>query len=202
MKRISGIYKIQNIINNKIYIGSSNDVYKRKKEHFSSLKNGTHCNTHLQRAYNFYGENSFKFFVITTCKEDDLLRLEQTYLNKYFDKGINCYNENPMANKPPSQQGKPPWNKGKNNVYSNQALQKMSQAKKGKNLSEKHKLKIRQTTQNKEYSTSKKVLCIETNTIFKSIKDAERITGVSRSNIPKCCNGIRNTAGGFHWEWV
>ena len=202
MEHISGIYQIRNLVNDKIYIGSSNDLLKRKREHFCTLENGTHCNAHLQRAYNFYGKNNFKFEIIEICEEKYLLEVEQIYLDKYFDKGINCYNENPMANKPPSQQGRPPWNKGKNNIYSNQTLQKMSQAKKGKNLSEKHKLKIRQTTQNKEYSTSKKVLCVETNTVFKSIKEAGRITSVSSVNIPKCCNGIRKTAGGYHWKWV
>ena len=33
MKRISGIYKITNIINNKSYIGSSVDIYTRWREH-------------------------------------------------------------------------------------------------------------------------------------------------------------------------
>lgn len=202
MKRISGIYKITNIINNKIYIGSSNNIYKRKREHFCTLENGTHCNAHLQRAYNFYGKNNFKFEIIEICEEKYLLEVEQIYLNKYFDNGIGCYNENPIANKPPSQKGKTPWNKGKTGIYSEETLQKMKEIKKDKKLSKEHKSKIKYTTQNKEYSTSKKVLCIETNTVFKSIKEAERITNVSSVNIPKCCNGIRKTAGGYHWKWV
>lgn len=202
MKRIAGIYKITNIINNKIYIGSSNNIYKRKREHFSSLRNGTHCNIHLQRAYNIHGKSNFKFEIVEICEEKDLLKIEQIYLDKYFDKGINCYNENPIACKPPSQQGKIPWNKGKVRIFSKETLQKMSEAKRGKKLSKKHKLKIRHTTQNRNYKSSKKVLCVEINTVFKSIKEAERITGISSSNIPKCCNGTRKTAGGYHWEWI
>lgn len=202
MKHISGIYKIKNIINNKIYIGSSNNVYKRKNEHFLALKNGSHCNAHLQRAYNFYGENNFIFEIIETCNEIDLLKVEQKYLDKYFDNGISCYNENPIANKPPSQKGKTPWNKGKTGIYSEETLQKMKEIKKDKKLSKEHKSKIKYTAQNKEYSTSKKVLCIETNIVFKSIKEAERITGVNSVNIPKCCKGIRHTAGGYHWKFV
>lgn len=202
MEYISGIYKIKNIVNNKIYIGSSNNIHKRKNEHFSALKNGTHCNSHLQRAYNFYGENNFIFEIIEACEEIDLLKVEQKYLDEYFDNGINCYNENPIANKPPSQKGKTPWNKGKNKIYSKKTLEKMSESKKNKKLSEEHKLKIRHTTQNKEYSTSKKILCIEKNIIFKSINEAERITNIKSNNISKCCNGKRKTAGGYHWQFV
>lgn len=202
MKRIAGIYKITNIINNKIYIGSSNNIYKRKREHFSSLKNGTHCNIHLQRAYNIHGKSNFKFEVVEVCEEKDLLKIEQIYLDKYFDKGINCYNENPIACKPPSQQGKIPWNKGKHGIYSKETLQKISNSKKGMKYPEEARQKLINIARSKIFDTSKKVLCVETNTIFKSIKEAERITGVCRSNIPKCCNGTRKTAGGYHWEWV
>lgn len=35
----------------------------------------------------------------------------------------------------------------------------------------------------------------------KSIREAERKTGVSRVTIPKVCNGVRNHAGGFKWEF-
>lgn len=36
---VSGIYFIQNIINNKLYIGSTNNFNKRKNNHFLNLKN-------------------------------------------------------------------------------------------------------------------------------------------------------------------
>ena len=34
-----GIYKIENIINNKVYIGSSNNIERRWKEHKRLLNN-------------------------------------------------------------------------------------------------------------------------------------------------------------------
>lgn len=202
MKHISGIYKIKNIINNKIYIGSSNNIYKRKNEHFSALKNGSHCNAHLQRAYNFYGENNFIFEIIETCNEIDLLKVEQKYLDKYFDNGISCYNENPIANKPPSQKGKIPWNKGKTGIFPEEVLQRMSNSRKGIKLSEETKQKLRNVAKDKIFNTSKKILCVEKNITFKSINEAVRITGVERRNISKCCNGTRHTAGGYHWKFV
>ena len=43
-KNIAGIYCITNIISNKIYIGSSNNIYNRINRHKSSLKKNNHYN--------------------------------------------------------------------------------------------------------------------------------------------------------------
>ena len=61
---MSGVYQIYNPINNKRYIGSSINVERRLKEHLRNLKKNTHCNVHLQSAYNKYGVQNFKFEVI------------------------------------------------------------------------------------------------------------------------------------------
>src|ERR1035437_367642 len=42
--KISGIYKIINKVNNKYYVGSSNDVKKRWREHRGELKKKIHVN--------------------------------------------------------------------------------------------------------------------------------------------------------------
>lgn len=46
------------------------------------------------------------------------------------------------------------------------------------------------------------VLCVETNTIYKSMTEAEHKLGVHQSGISQCCRGIYKTAGGFHWEYA
>ena len=46
-----------------------------------------------------------------------------------------------------------------------------------------------------------KVICIETEVEYESAKEAERKTGINSSSIGGVCNGIRKTAGGFHWKW-
>lgn len=60
----SGIYKIRNIINNKIYIGSAKDFDKRKKRHLRDLRANKHYSILLQRAFNKYGEENFVFEII------------------------------------------------------------------------------------------------------------------------------------------
>jgi hypothetical protein len=70
--KVAGIYKIT--INNKIYIGSSVNIYHRYKLHKNTLCKNIHRNRYLQRAYNKYKD--FIFEVITTYKNitrEDLL---------------------------------------------------------------------------------------------------------------------------------
>lgn len=46
------------------------------------------------------------------------------------------------------------------------------------------------------------VYCIEFDKVFSSAKEAERITGISKSNICSCFKGRRKTAGGYHWRYA
>jgi group I intron endonuclease len=79
---ISGIYQIRNLINNKIYVGSSINLKNRKNTHFHKLRKNSHSNLHLQNAWNKYGENNFIFEILEECKEDFLLAEEQKYIEK------------------------------------------------------------------------------------------------------------------------
>lgn len=92
-KKMIGVYKITNLTNNKLYIGSSIDIKGRWAEHKRDLKNNKHHSTYLQRSWNKYGENSFNFSIIEECNKDDLLDREQFYLDKYKSyKKENGYN--------------------------------------------------------------------------------------------------------------
>ena len=80
-----GIYSIKNVKNNKVYIGSSNNIEKRIKDHFRNLKNNRHSNQYLQNAYNKYGNESFIFEILEVfdkINKYDLLKVESNYLNK------------------------------------------------------------------------------------------------------------------------
>ena len=63
-KNIAGIYKISNIVNNKVYIGSSVSILKRLYSHKILLINNKHYNKHLQCSYNIYGSSNFSFDII------------------------------------------------------------------------------------------------------------------------------------------
>ena len=78
-----GIYMITNTIDNKRYIGKSIDLKRRLRKHKYYLANETHHNIHLQRAYNKYGLEYFKFDILEYCTEKELDYLEMFYIEKY-----------------------------------------------------------------------------------------------------------------------
>lgn len=80
----SGIYIIKNIVNNKIYIGSAVDITKRWWRHKKDLKKGKHHSILLQRAWNKYGKENFKFECLQEVSNSQhLLSYEQVYLDYY-----------------------------------------------------------------------------------------------------------------------
>ena len=86
------IYQIKNLVNNKIYIGSSVCFNKRKKTHILHLRKGKHHSIKLQRSWNKYGENSFIFEIIEVIYDiSKILEREQFYLDLYksYEKGYN-----------------------------------------------------------------------------------------------------------------
>ncbi len=93
------IYKITNILNNKIYVGSAKDFHVRKLKHLNFLRNGKHHCIHLQYAYNQYGENAFEFSIIEIVENaTKLIEREQYWLDitKCYVREIG-YNISPTA---------------------------------------------------------------------------------------------------------
>lgn len=77
----AGIYCIMNLVDSKIYVGSSNSVYFRLRCHLSHLRLQKHGNKYLQRSFNKHGENSFYSYILQYTEEDKLLLLEDYYIS-------------------------------------------------------------------------------------------------------------------------
>jgi group I intron endonuclease len=89
----SGIYKIENIENGFVYIGSAYNFYNRYRVHKSRLSRGKHDNYHLQKSYNKYGVEKFEFSIVEIVDNiDNIYDIEKFYINKFF--GTKCYNIN------------------------------------------------------------------------------------------------------------
>lgn len=82
-----GIYKIENLINHKIYIGQSVHIERRWKEHCRHYKQSI-----ISDAIKKYGEDNFSFQVIEECPEDKLDEREMFYINKFNCIVPNGYN--------------------------------------------------------------------------------------------------------------
>jgi group I intron endonuclease len=62
------VYRIKNLAENKIYIGSTVCPFSRFKSHRSNLKCGTHENKRLQRDYTILGADFFDFDILFEYK--------------------------------------------------------------------------------------------------------------------------------------
>jgi group I intron endonuclease len=77
----SGIYQILCVPTGKIYIGSAVNLARRWKDHLIVLRKSMHTNPHLQRAWNKYGEEGFRFSVLELVEPSELLKAEQKWID-------------------------------------------------------------------------------------------------------------------------
>lgn len=91
------IYKIENDINGKYYLGSTINPEDRMKHHFAALRAGKHHSLYLQRAFNKYGEEHFHFSIIDECEANERLELEQKYLDEMDLSTEQYYNVSSVA---------------------------------------------------------------------------------------------------------
>jgi group I intron endonuclease len=80
LKNKGGIYKISNTIDERIYIGSTNNFQKRYNDHKKKLSIQTHANKYLQAFCNKYGSDALLFEILTICKNGCLLYSEQYFI--------------------------------------------------------------------------------------------------------------------------
>ncbi len=153
----SGIYAFENILDGRTYIGSSNNVERRKSQHLHSLRKGEHHSIFFQRAWNKDGEESFRFIILEVCSNDkkELVKKEQSWLDSLKpeynlapiagnNSGIK-HSEQSKKNMSEAHLGQKSWNKGnkgygKGHTLSEEAREKIRKAHLGKKYGLGHKL--------------------------------------------------------------
>jgi group I intron endonuclease len=125
----SGVYIIRNILNNKVYVGSTGDFVSRRYTHFSDLDRNKHKSSHLQYAYNLYGKENFIFEILLYLDNDvNILLFFEEQIIKAYDatNREHGYNTKSIPNSAKGQimsqetkdkissslLGRTPWNKG------------------------------------------------------------------------------------------
>lgn len=137
------IYKIVNIVNGKIYIGSTINYKRRISAHLSRLNKNEHHSIKLQNSYNKYGIDNFEFIILEEVEDVRILiETEQKWidtltpeLNMTTIAGLNCH----IGLK-----------------RSNETKKKISESLKGKKLSEEHKESVRKTLTGRKLSDEHK----------------------------------------------
>ena len=81
-QRVCGVYYIRCLANGRFYVGSSVNMQTRWVGHRSALRKREHQNTHLQRAFDKYGDSQFAVGVLEfTLTDLDAQKQEQAYLD-------------------------------------------------------------------------------------------------------------------------
>jgi group I intron endonuclease len=102
--RCEGIYSIETYTNNKVYVGSAVNMYKRVFfNHLRELRKNIHGNKHLQNHFNKYGEDDLLFYVIEFVpkkRNEPILEFKNRLLKRedyWIHKFPNKFNMNPNA---------------------------------------------------------------------------------------------------------
>ena len=92
-----GIYRIENLINHKNYIGQSVHIEARWSDHkrLAFYPQLAEYNYPLYKAFRKYGIENFQFSIIENCLEDELDDKERYWIDYYKSFGPKGYNQTP-----------------------------------------------------------------------------------------------------------
>lgn len=79
---MTGIYKITNMSNGKVYVGQSKDIEVRWQQHKDELEKGKHCNKSMQYDYK-RNPSAFVFEVLEECHLSLLNMREKYWIDQY-----------------------------------------------------------------------------------------------------------------------
>ncbi len=185
MGKIGTIYKIENTINGKVYIGQTRVGFKKRvKEHLYGLRKNSHNNDYLQRAWNKYGEDNFNFSVVERCRVEELDRLEVKWIT-YHKNIIGVYNLESGGNK--------------NKTFSRYSLNKLSKASKRNWNNPEYATKMRgvlsKVHRGKNNVNATKVICLNTGEVFETMTEAANKYNLTVNNISEVCRGKKKSTG-------
>lgn len=221
---ICGIYKYQNLINNKIYIGKAIDIAQRRRDHRSSSSNRKD-NCIFHKALRKYGEDNFSFEVIEECKKEELNEREKYWI-KYYNSIIpNGYN---MTTGGDSGQGELFRKSVCQYDLMGNFIQEYESASEAARQLKVFKSNLTaacrgETSQCGGYQwkykddKNKKIIPIHDRNgkfvqqydkkmnlikIYPSAAIAAKETGIGVGSIRNCCNGYSRSGGGYIWKYI
>ena len=217
----TGIYKIVNQINGKIYVGSALDMLDRWNRHKNQLKSKKHHSKKLQRSYNKHGADNFKYETIEECEKDKLIEKEQYYIDLFdsYNNGYNCcpkagsplgvkHTDEARKNMSNSQKGKSGNRKGKK--HSQESKNKIKEARKrqvfsketGKKMS-KSRTGIFEGRKNPAYNPTPVLQYDLKNNFIKEWKDLVSLkeNGFNSKLISSVCRGTNKTHAEYKWKY-
>lgn len=205
------MYVLLSLTNGKFYLGSTTRSFKRRwEEHFSELNKGTHKSTHLQNAWNKYSYSNFKFIVIESLSNKDIVLEKEQYYLDISDKSL-------LLNCSPSARGCRGVKKTEEFKKKISASLIGNERTRGRPLSKEHKESIRNSLKGRELSpewkkrianSKKDIFCKITAIhlgsegsilVFESINEAARELNMYPAEVHGVLRGRRKTARGWYF---
>lgn len=200
------VYKVENKINGKVYIGVTNNFKRRMREHKNESENPKQNDRAIYRAIRKYGWNNFDKIILEENNTiEECFKREQYYIDKYNSLNSKYgYNmtiggiggkthdvsgeKNPMYGRKLTDEHKAKMSKSlKGKKKPEGHGRRVSEALKGKPKSEKHKENLKKANKGKLPSNCKAytVINIHTGEILNFISGAEmeRVLKASRNTI-------------------
>ena len=216
------MYQHKNKINGKVYIGiTSREPEKRWGINGSNYKSSPHFYSAIQK----YGWDNFEHNILFENLTKEQACEKEQELIKYFNStnrefGYNStsggeafsLNEDTRKKMSISMLGN---KNGLGYPCSEEKKSKISNAQKGRQLTEDHKEKLsiaatkrhvpcseeKKETLSKNYPNKKKVYCEELDKVFDSVQQCGKELGIPPTNISKLCNGRGKTLKGYHFKY-
>ena len=213
-----GIYQLKNTVNGKIYIGQAQNILKRFNEHRRN-RNGhlLYRDCYLYRAIKKYGWGKFEISVLERVDDFELLNEREIFWIDKFNPEYNMkdggdcargWNHTEEAKRKMSETKSKQY-LGKNNpffgkTHSEEAKEKIRQARLGKKLSEEHKNAIAKSYNPKRFYKAVVKINKETDEeikVYESIKSACLENNIHQSSLSQCLTGKTKTCVGFKWKY-
>lgn len=221
----------KNIINNKVYIGQTNNYKKRWRNNGQEYKPKNKNYSRFWNAIQKYGWNNFEHIILKKCSNRDEANYWEIYYIKFFNSQNEEYGyniseggngstnyfanltqeEQELLRKKLSERSKRMWNSEEYKQKQSEGMRKVFESQEYK---EKMSQVIKKNYENEAYrnkhlrsirkSIGSPIQCIETGQCFESISAANEFFGKSRRStaINDFFRGKQKTAFGYTWKHI
>ena len=214
------VYQHKNKINGKIYIGITMQKPEQRWRHGEGYKSSPHFYAAIQK----YGWDNFEHNILfqnltkeNACQKEQELIIKFNSINREYGYNSTSGGDVFIMNDETKQKISQAMMGNKNGLghpCSEEKKKKISEAQKGKKLTEEHKQKLSEAAKTRhtpcseqakenirKTSHKKPVYCEELNKIFESVQECSRQLGIPATNISKLCKGRGKTLKGYHLKY-